>query len=239
MRSHSCWILISFVDGASSAYRRSHVEFDYQRGRLPTDLGGLLFKKLRERSDLDLIGFCLKDHPPAWECLIHRYKKLVYHFPNQAKLRREDCDEVFQETFLALHKSLDKLLKVDDLASWIATVAQRHTWKVLHRNRRHPDIELPEPYEVPDPSHIPEKNLALKVQQSQIRQSLNLLNDKCRKLLTLLFYKYDSADYDRVSEELGIARGSIGPIRHRCLVKFRSILEKNGITQKNVSNWLD
>jgi len=65
------------------------------------------------------------------------------------------------------------------------------------------------------------------------------LDEKCRKLLTLLFYKHDSADYDAVARDMNIARGSIGPIRHRCLLKFKKILEDIGITKKSVSKWLE
>lgn len=198
-----------------------------------------LFKQLWDLTDQKLVALCQKGRPQAWEAFVKRYKNLVYHFPNSAGLPSEDCDEVFQETFLALYRGLDKLSEVQEMSHWIATIAQRNTWKLIHRNRRRPEDDLPEGYEFESPDDIPSDDLEVKVQQAKIRQALNMLNGRCRELLKLLFYKYDSSDYTEIAKELGIARGSIGPIRHRCLVKLKSKLESLGINEKSVSKWFD
>ena len=168
---------------------------------------------------------------------MNRYKRLIYHFPTSERLAPEDCDDVFQETLTALYRQLDKITQVDDLPYWISKVAQRQTWRAVNRRLKY--SELTETYDVEDPDAIPEQELELKVQQSKVRQGLAQLNDKCRILLTRLFMDVGDSDYKKISEELGIAMGSIGPTRNRCLVKFKKILWKLGITEKNVSKWLD
>ena len=213
-------------------------------GRYPrilrfSERGGILFGKLKDKTDKRLIELCIKGDAPAWECLVRRYQKLIYHFPNDARLPREDCDEVLQETLLATFRSLEKLREVEALDQWLATVAKRTTWKIVLRRRKHPMESVSEGYDVEDPDDIPEKVVQLKVQQARVRASMKQLPEQCRKLLTMLFYKYDSADYTRIAEELGIARGSIGPIRHRCLARFKKILERHGINEKTVSEWLE
>ena len=200
--------------------------------------GGNLYVDLWQKTDQKLVALCCKGHGPAWESLVHRYKRLVYHFPHQANLKPEDCDEIFQETFLALHRSLDKLADTPDLSGWISTVAQRTTWKWVNLNRRHPEEQLPEAYDCADPDEIPAEYAERKLQQAKIRLALKRLPQTCRKLLHLLFYVYDSADYDHVAIEAGISRGSVGPMRKRCLAKFKEKLATLGIHQKNVSKWL-
>lgn len=199
----------------------------------------MLFTKLWKQTDRKLIELCIKGHAPAWECLVKRYKNLVYHFPTSAGLDAADCDEVFQDTFLALYKGLEKLLEVEVLDQWIATVAKRTTWKQVNRRRNRYEDEFPDSYDVEDPEQVPEETVALKLEQHRIRKAMGQLDEKCRKLLTLLFYKHDSSDYDAIATEMDIARGSIGPIRHRCLLKFRKILEAMGINKKSVSKLLD
>lgn len=194
--------------------------------------------KLWKQTDKKLVQLCLDGHSPAWECLVERYKKLVYHFPASAKLAPEDRDEVFQETFLGMYKSLDKLMEVNNLDQWIGTVAKRHTWKVLHRRRRFYDESFPTEYDVEDPAQIPEDVTMLKLEQARVRRALGALNEKCKKLLTLLFYHYESADYAEVAKDMEMARGSIGPLRQRCLGRFREVLEDLGITKESVSKWL-
>ena len=139
---------------------------------------------------------------------------------------------------ITLYRNLEKLLEVNALDQWIATVAKRTTWKMIHRRRKHLHQSLTPEYDSEDPELLPEEHLQVKVQQARIRRGLNMMNDKCRKLLVLLFYKYDSADYDLIAEETGIRRGSIGPMRQRCLARFKKILDRLGINEKNVSRWL-
>lgn len=196
-----------------------------------------LFKKLRQKTDQQLVQLCVAGQETAWEALVDRYSRLVYHFPNDVRLSSADCEEVHQETFLALYRSLDKLSEVEALDQWLATVAKRITWKVVQRSRRSLEDIMPEHYDVEDPDDVADVVVSQKVAQSQIREAFSKLNDKCRKLLYLLFYEYDSAEYDRIAAEAGIARGSIGPVRKRCLVKLKKILEGMGIDEKSVSRF--
>lgn len=193
---------------------------------------------MASRTDHELVRLCLDGQEAAWESLVRRYQRLVYHFPNDARLEPEDCDEVFQETFMATYRGLAKLLEVDAVDQWIATVAKRTTWKVVQRNRKHPGESMIEPYDVEDPELIAEELVARKVAQSRIRQAFTKLDERCRVLLHLLFYEYDSSDYDLIAKKAGMARGSIGPIRQRCLLKLKKALEGLGIDEKVVSEWV-
>jgi len=197
-----------------------------------------LFRSLGKSTDKKLIELCCRGQSPAWDILVDRYKRLVYHFPVDAGLSREDCDEVFQETFLAAYQALDKLGDVQHLGRWLSVVSQRTTWRWIQNNRKRPRTNLDEK---PDPKsdvEDPDADLDIKVQQDLIRKALSQLNQRCRKLLYLLFYQYESKDYDKVAKEAGIARGSIGPIRQRCLIKFKDRLNRLGIDEKNVSRWV-
>ena len=163
---------------------------------------------------------------------------MVYHFPADANLPAEERDEVFQDTFLALYRNLDRKPQIQALDQWLATVAKRNTWKIVNRRRKHLREQLHPDYDFEDPDHIPEKVVETKVLQARVRRGIGSLTEPCRSLLTLLFFKYDSVDYDRLSSETGLKRGSIGPMRQRCLAKFKKLLAGMGINQKNVSKWL-
>lgn len=189
-----------------------------------------------EQTDEYLVNQCIKGNSRAWACLVKRYRRLIYHFPSKAGLSSEDCDEVFQETLLSFYKQLDRITNLENLSFWISKVAQRSTWKAVNRNLKYADLS--DNYDVADPSQIPEGDLELKHQQMKMRLALSELNEKCRQLLIALFYESDENDYKKISEELGIAMGSIGPTRNRCLAKFKKILEKHGISEENVSNWV-
>lgn len=190
-----------------------------------------------DETDEYLVKQCQQGNERAWASLVHRYKRLIYHFPSQARLSSEDCDEVFQDTLMAFYRQLDRIEKTTDLSHWLAKVAQRSTWKVVNRNLKY--LELSEHYDVPDPDQIPAEDLQTKVLQFKIRSAMKALNQKCYELLNALFYKADESEYKSIADKLGIAVGSIGPTRNRCLAKFKKILAKWGIDEKNVSSWLD
>jgi DNA-directed RNA polymerase specialized sigma24 family protein len=44
----------------------------------------------------------------------------------------------------------------------------------------------------------------------------------------LLFYRPDPAPYAEIATQVGIAEGSIGPVRARCLERLRRQLERAG-----------
>jgi RNA polymerase sigma factor (sigma-70 family) len=65
-------------------------------------------------------------------------------------------------------------------------------------------------------------------EQHMIRTALATLDERCRRLLTLLFYRPDTPPYDEIAETLGMPVDSLGPTRARCLQKLRRRLEDSG-----------
>ena len=61
-----------------------------------------------------------------------------------------------------------------------------------------------------------------------IYTAISSLDERCRVLLTLLFYHPDSPPYAEIAGTLGIKEGSIGPTRARCLNKLLQVLGQMG-----------
>jgi hypothetical protein len=60
--------------------------------------------------------------------------------------------------------------------------------------------------------------------QHMVGQALNQLGQPCQGLLTALFLDTSEPSYERIAKQLGIAVGSIGPMRARCFKKLEAIL---------------
>ncbi len=201
-----------------------------------TGKGVVLYKELWQQTDRYLVECCLKGDEMAWYGLVQRYKKLIYHFPASATLSAPDREEVFQETLLALYQNLEKIQQVEDLSYWISRVARRLTWRQMNQDKAY--AELPGEFEIEDQRPHADDHLVLALQQFKIRQAMARLDEKCRELLTMLFYETDESSYKRITGKLGLAMGSVGPTRNRCLAKLKKILKKLGVDEKNVSKWL-
>ena len=62
--------------------------------------------------------------------------------------------------------------------------------------------------------------------QQLLRQAMNELSSRCRQMIELLFLQDPPIPYADVASRLGLAVGSIGFIRKRCLTKLKTALEK-------------
>lgn len=62
-----------------------------------------------------------------------------------------------------------------------------------------------------------------------VREAIFVLPERCRELIQLLFYSQPPLRYREVAEQLGLAIGSIGFIRGRCLKRLQKSLEKQGL----------
>jgi hypothetical protein len=49
------------------------------------------------------------------------------------------------------------------------------------------------------------------------------MDDRCQALLRLLFFEDPAPDYQEISFRTGLAVGSIGPIRARCLKRLKKL----------------
>jgi DNA-directed RNA polymerase specialized sigma24 family protein len=66
-----------------------------------------------------------------------------------------------------------------------------------------------------------------------VREAMAALDNRCDTLLRALFLESDQS-YVATAERLGIAVGSIGPIRARCLARLRTILNERGFLPQDV-----
>ncbi|MCN9244844.1 sigma-70 family RNA polymerase sigma factor [Streptomyces sp. RY43-2] len=165
----------------------------------------------------DLIAHCLSGSQEAWSALVERYAPLVWTVARSHRLSTPDCEEVFQLTWLRVYRSLPRLHTPERFPAWLTTCARRESLKQLERSGRYVPVGGAGTLDRPTAAEPgPEEHLLVRERRAHVHAALARLPDRDRRLLTLL-----SADpapgYDEVSRRLGIARGSVGPLRGRAL----------------------
>ena len=184
-----------------------------------------------EPSDEALILACRRGDAAAWETLIARYQRLVFSIPRRAGLDADLSAEVFQQVFTVLLQRLDQIEHPMHISAWLATTARREARRVRWRERGsaftpgNPEIATEE---ILDTALLPDEVLVRLEEQHKIRTAVAALEDRCRKLLTLLFYQPDPPPYTEIAVTIGVTAGSIGPTRARCLQKLRRLLDESG-----------
>ncbi len=177
--------------------------------------------------DAQLLAGCLAGDQHAWDELVQRYSRLVYSIALKSGLTVDDASDVVQNVFTIVLRRLESLQQVDRFSAWLITISRRESWRHKRSLR---DTALDDGMDVIDPEPDAEQQVVVWESASLTQQALEALGGRCQRLLTLIFLRDDRPSYTDISDELGIAVGSIGPIRARCLKRLREQLSALGVT---------
>jgi RNA polymerase sigma factor (sigma-70 family) len=152
----------------------------------------------------------------AWRELVRRYERLVWHMARLEGLDEIDARDAAQATWLRLVEHLAGLREPERLASWLAITGRREAVRLRTRSRR---LRPTDPWELPDePSGEQVEADVLEQERSKaLLAALGRLSTACQALIRLLICE---TSYEDISVALGIAVGSIGPTRARCLARL-------------------
>lgn len=180
------------------------------------------------RDDVRLVKECLAGHEESWSALIEKYKALIYSIPVKYGLPPHEAAEVFQGTCVELLTRLPKLREPRALPKWLMQVAhhQCYRWKRQQQRTvsRDADTTVPEPA---TPA-IAEDVVQQTQEEQMLREAMIKLTPQCRRLVELLFLESPPRPYSEVASELGLAPGSIGFTRQKCIERLRRYLDDMG-----------
>jgi RNA polymerase sigma factor (sigma-70 family) len=179
-------------------------------------------------SPADLVQACRRQDAAAWEELVTRYERLVYTVPLRYGLTEAEAEDVFQSVWLALLRALPNLNQPERVAAWLVTTAKRECWE-RRRGSGYTHEEDMAPDDMASTNWMaeatPEEIVTRYDQQRLLRQTIQRLDDLCRRLLSLLYLDAAEPSYAEVAVQLGLPEGSVGPTRARCLQKARRLME--------------
>ncbi|MBZ5631116.1 MAG: sigma-70 family RNA polymerase sigma factor [Acidobacteriia bacterium] len=182
-------------------------------------------------SDARLVRECLNGNEQAWAAVIQKYKRLIYSIPFKYGLTPEDAGDVFQAVCLELFSELVNLRKAEALQSWLISVTI-HTclrWKKQRLSGHEIEADSLQ-QEPPDAAALAPFTMLEQLEKEQsVRQAISRLPARCAEMIRLLFYEQPPLPYAEVARRLGLATGSIGFIRGRCLKRLQKELEKQGL----------
>ena len=175
-------------------------------------------------TDRDLIRACRAGDERAWERLLEKYERLIFSISLNYGLTTDDAADVTQITFTIFLQNLNTLSDEIRLAPWLATVARRHTWRLLARNRReavNPDEDLAGNEALGGIMDDQDRSESIE----WLSHGLSLLDERCRRLLLALYFDAEQPSYAQVADRLSLPIGSIGPTRARCLEQMKQYLQ--------------
>jgi RNA polymerase sigma factor (sigma-70 family) len=179
-------------------------------------------------NDTRLVKECLGGNQEAWSSLVDKYKALIYSIPVKYGLPPQEAADVFQSTCLELLARLSELREPRALPKWLMQVAHHECYRLKRQSQRvvsrDGNADLPEP-ETPAIA----ESLVEQTQTEQVlREAMSALTPQCRRLVEMLFFEASPRPYSEVAAALGLAVGSIGFTRQKCIERLRLRLEELG-----------
>ncbi len=183
------------------------------------------------RDDAALVRKCRKGDESAWNELVDRYQRLVFSIPRRSGLSEAQSADILQEVFLTLFEKLDEIERPEKIRSWLVTTAKFKTWGQVRRDKGiySPQTEEEMEFEmsnVRDEGALAEDELVQLEEQHLVRTAVRKLDERCQKILSMIYMTEPAASYAEVAEAIGVSATSISPLRSRCLAKLEKLLAK-------------
>ncbi len=165
----------------------------------------------------------------AWATLVKRFSGLVWSVARAYGLGFADAEEVFQTTWLRLAEHVGRLREPDRVGAWLATTARHEAFKVIRaRKYASPTDDLDK---LDRGDEVTPETLLLNAEEASadaararlVWSAFQQLPARCQELLRVLLAT-PPLPYVDVAAMFGIAVGSIGPTRGRCLDQLRALL---------------
>jgi RNA polymerase sigma factor (sigma-70 family) len=161
-------------------------------------------------------------HEATWQATVRRYEALLRSTARRVLRSDADVDEAVQRTWVLLLRNADRIDDPRCLPGWLATTARREALAVLRSQQRAVPSEDVADRVAPDDRDLGTDLMSLELRR-ELHRAVDALPDTQRRIVWALLR--EPASYDALSQELGIPRGSLGPLRGRAVRALRAQLE--------------
>ena len=196
-----------------------------------------MFFPMADSSEAELLARCRKGESDAWDGLFDRHYAATGRFIFQLgyDLTREDVDEICQEVFLTVIKSLHTFQGNCQFQTWLFRIAANKTRDYrqkqtavkrgggqvtlsLHQNSDDPDgfvIDPPSAAPGPDLSLIQSENILL------VGEALEQLGGPCQEIIELRYFA--DLSYEEIARCLDLNMKTVSSRLSKCLDKLEAV----------------
>lgn len=155
-----------------------------------------------------------KNNPYTLEYLMTKYSKYIYNLAYKLCFNQQDAEDLFQETWLKVYKSLHTYNKNKKIENWLYTIcinAYRDKYRknkiIRHVKQFFSSEEYNKEIANIKDKRIVEDNVLQKEEYQELNKALNNLKDTYRIPLILFYYK--ELSYEEIAEILDIPIGTV------------------------------
>ena len=177
-------------------------------------------------SDEVLVGRSQRGDRAAFEELVRRTARLVFSRLYLETGSSDRAEDLVQETFMLAWRKIRQVTDPAGFRSWLFTIAQSVAIDAGRRDRRRKRSGTREAaerlHEVADGSPAPDESAQREESRQQVLAMLRSLPEEYRLPLTLRYIA--GADYETISQQLGLTNGSLRGLLHRGMSRLREAM---------------
>jgi len=162
-------------------------------------------------SDAELIERCLRKDNAAWEEVVLRYRRRVFHIAYKFTGKHDDAEDLTQEIFLKVFKSLDKFNQSADFSTWLGSVARNYCIDHYRASKREREVLVEDlvAFDLAPASagSNPYRALEDRDRRSFLRRGLDSLPAKLREAVVLR--DLQGLSYQEMADQLGLPEGTV------------------------------
>jgi RNA polymerase sigma-70 factor (ECF subfamily) len=169
--------------------------------------------KFTELEERELIDLCRGDGEAkelAWEEVVRRFRRRVFGIAYKFTGRYEESQDLTQEIFLRVFKSLDKFDQNADFGTWLYSVSRNHCIDHYRSGRRERELLVRHELSLEDfPSRRfdPHRAVELRDKKKLLVRALANLPEKLREAVVLR--DIQELTYQEIVERLDLPEGTV------------------------------
>jgi RNA polymerase sigma-70 factor, ECF subfamily len=182
------------------------------------------------RTDEQLLSDYRHHDKNAFNELVARYQRELYHFLVRFLGNRAAAEDVFQETFLQVHQSAEQFDLQRRFRPWLFTIAANKARDLIRSQARRPTNPLQASIASGDDEsgefidlmqaaeEVPSSAMESEELQQQVQNTVGTMPEHLREILLLSYFH--QFPYKQIGEILGIPLGTVKSRLHAAVAHF-------------------
>lgn len=183
--------------------------------------------------DEELVKQCMAGDAGAWEQIVREYSRRVYNLAYRFTGRHESAEDLTQEVFIRIYRSLDQYdPALGELSNWLMRLARNLVIDDYRKRQRQPADSSDD---LDDHMHhlrtdfdSPQRNIERQERSLQVRSAIDKLSPDLRECLILR--DIDELSYQEIVDKLKIPEGTVKSRINRGRIELTKVLRRMKIS---------
>ncbi len=182
---------------------------------------------MQEKSDFELISEFKNGNQEAFNLLVRKYQKKVYWIARKMLGNHDDADDVVQDVFVKIFKSLKDFRNESSFYTWVYRITVNFSISFLRRKKMFDLIKFDEAFPATlkvNTNDNPILSIENQEMNTIIEQAIAQLPNKQKKVFILRYY--NELPYEEISKILKTSVGGLKANYFHALKNIKKYLDK-------------